>query len=611
VSGLCAVVHHGDTPIHPTTLTRMTQAAPHRGPATTHTTAHAHLAQHTHHHERPHTHRHTTIIASARIDNQDELLPHLRTHLTNPHPTDTELILAAHHHWGPDAPHHLIGDYAYLIHDHHTHTTHAARDPMGMRPLYYHHTPQRTLFASEAKQILAAPGVEDRLCEPIVAAYLAGPYGRDDGSFFEGILRLPPAHALTANAGGLKVWRYWSPDPEREERFAREEDYAERLRDLLLQAVRDRIGGPGHVGLMLSGGVDSGSIAAAAGWLHERGEVADPLRTYSWAYETIPVGDERGVSRRITQRYGLPAVDVPGDDTWVLMDDPAYRPDRDDPFLGMFQVMQERSHAAAARDGVTSLLSGDRGDPLLGDGVFDHVGPFRAGRWGLWVRELSAQARSSGGSRRGAIRRHFLRPLLEDVGVLPPAHADPSRLVPDFLRPDWVARTGLLDLVAADRARPPVRGHARAARHARAFLFRGLLDPVPQERLRARYGMTFADPWADRRVMEFVLAVPPWRLQRPSEPKRLAKLALGGMLPAATVQVLGKAEPAHLYERGLRDRARATAIDLLTGSRLEAFGFVDGDALRAGFDRYLAGHDMSYEFWWALTLELWLRSRNL
>ena len=608
MSGICAVIHHDDTPIHPTTLTRMTDAAPHRGHTTTHTTPHAHLAQHTHHHERPHTHGHTTIIASARIDNRDELLPHLKPHLTGPHPTDTELILAAHHHWGDQAPHHLIGDYAYLIHDTERRTLTAARDPMGMRPLYYHHTPKRTLIASEAKQILAAPGVEDRLYEPIVAAYLAGPYGRDDRSFFEGIARLAPAHALRVDVIGLRVWRYWHPDPEREERYAREEDYAERLRELLLRAVRDRLRVPGPVGLMLSGGVDSGSIAAAAGWLHERGEVADPLRTYAWAYESFPTGDERAVSRRITDRYRLPAVDVPGDDAWVLKDDPAYRPDPDDPFLGVYQIMLERSHAAAARDGVTSLLSGDRGDPLLGDGVFDHVGPLRAGRWGLWARELVAQARGSGLG--GAVRRHVLRPLLEDGGLLSPVARHPARLVPPFLRPDWVEHTGLVELIAADTARPAVRGHARAARHARVFGFRGLLDPVPQERIRARYGMTFADPWADRRIVAFVLAAPPWRVQRPSEPKRLARLALRGLLPDSTVEAVGKAEAANLFDRGLRDRARATALDLLTGSRLEALGFVDGAALRATFDRYLAGHAMRYDVWWALTLEMWLRSRQ-
>jgi asparagine synthase (glutamine-hydrolysing) len=610
VSGLCAVVHHDDTPIHPTTIDRMTGAAPHRGHPTTHTTPHAHLAQHTHHHERPHTHRHTTIIASARIDNRDDLLPHLQPHLQSPHPTDTELILAAHHHWGDDAPHHLIGDYAYLIHDAHHRTLHAARDPMGMRPLYYHHTKKRTLLASEATQILAAPGVETRLFEPMVAAYLAGPFGRDDWSFFEGILRLPPAHALSVDARGLRVWRYWQPDPSHEERYAREEEYVERFREVFLRAVRDRLRGPGKIGLMLSGGVDSGAIAAAAGRLHERGDVADPLRTYSWAFDALPSGDERSVSRLITDQYRLPVVDVPGNDAWTLMDYPAHGPDADDPFVDVYQVMLERTLAAAADDGVTSLMSGDRGDPLLGDAVFDHVGAWRAGRWTLVARELRAHARWAKGQLGPTVRRHFLRPLLEDAGILPAATYDVGRVLPPYLNPHLAARTQLLEVIEAEMASPQVRGHARAARFARVFRFRGLLDPVPQERLRARYGMTFADPWADRRLVAFVLATPPWRVQRPSEPKRLARLALHGIVPESTVRALGKVEGAPLFQRGL-ERAKATVADLLTDSRLEALGYADGAALRTTYDATLAGRPLRHDLWWPLTLEMWLRSRRM
>jgi asparagine synthase (glutamine-hydrolysing) len=200
VSGLCAVVHHDDTPIHPTTIDRMTGAAPHRGHPTTHTTPHAHLAQQTHGGERAAIHHHTTIIASARIDNRDDLLPHLQPHLQSPHPTDTELILAAHHHWGDDAPHHLIGDYAYLIHDTHRRTLHAARDPMGMRPLYYHHTKKRTLLASEIQQLLASGDVAAEIHEPAVARYLIGEFGVPDETFYRGVRSLPAGHALEIDA---------------------------------------------------------------------------------------------------------------------------------------------------------------------------------------------------------------------------------------------------------------------------------------------------------------------------------------------------------------------------------------------------------------------------
>jgi asparagine synthase (glutamine-hydrolysing) len=613
MSGLCGVVRFDHEPIPPDTLKRMTQAAPHRGPATTHTHHHAHLAHHTHHpHDPPQplTHHHLTLIASARIDNHDDLLPHLQPHLTTPHPTDAQLILAAHHHWGHDAPHHLIGDYAYALYDHHHHTLLAARDPMGMRPLYYHHTPHRTAIASEINQLLQLPDVSAKLFEPMVAAHLAGPFGRDEWTFYEGIHRLRPGHVLLVTAAGARSWAFWQPDPERRERYPREEDYAERFRELFLRSVHDRLRPPGTHGLMLSSGVDSGSIAAAAGWLWQQRTVDRPIRTYSWAFEELADADERSVSRQITDRFGLPAVAVPGDDAWPLAGYPAHGPERDDPFLAVYQPLMDRSFAAAASDGLRSLMSGDRGDPLMGDSVFDHLEPILRGRWPLAWRELAAHARLAGTSRARIARRWLVRPALEAVGLRPRARLDPRRALPEYVRPDWAARTGLLDTIAADTSPPQVRGHARSARLARVLRFRGLLDPVPQERRRARFGLEFADPWADRRVTEFVLAVPPWRVQRPSEPKRLARRALHGILPRDVAASLGKVEPVALFERGFRERARDIVLDLATNTRMAELGFVDPVAYRTAVEAFVAGDWPRLDPWWPLTLEIWLRAHH-
>jgi asparagine synthase (glutamine-hydrolysing) len=612
MSGLCAAVRWDGAPLEPHTLEPMTRAAPHRGRPTHHTTASAHLAHQTHHPltpPQPTTLEHATITASARIDNRDELLPGLTAHLPGPSPTDAQLILAAHHRWGDDAPRHLIGDYAYTLFDRRTRTLFAARDPMGMRPLYYHHTDRRTLIASEVKQLLALPGVEATLFEPMVAAFLAGPFGRDDWTFFQGILRLPPGHALLANAGGLRVWRTWEPDPGREERYPREEDYAARLRELFLRAVHDRLRESGPHGLLLSGGVDSGSIAAAAGWLAEQGRV-ERVRTYSWAFEELAAGDERRTSRRITERYGLPAVAVPADDAWPLAGYPEHGPDADDPFVNVYQLLMNRSLAMAAADGCRSVLSGDRGDPLIGDWIFDHLGPARAGRLGLVARELRAHAAWLGRPLSSTVRAHLLRPALEELGLLKPATRDPRRFVAPYVAADWARRVGLTDIIAADYPRPTVRGHARAARWARAQRFRGLLDPVPQERHRARFGLSFADPWADQRVVEFVLATPPHMVQRPSESKRLARLAVASLLPPGVAAELGKTEPVDLFARGWYDRGRQTVIDLFTDMRLAELGFVDEAALRAAYEADLAGHPPRHDLWWAVSLEMWLRLRH-
>jgi hypothetical protein len=472
MSGLCVVVHWDDAPIPPDTLQRMTQAAPHRGHPTTHTTPHAHLAHQTHHHRTtptphpppPHHHRQRPHRQPPRTP------PPLQPHLTTPHPTDAQLILAAHHHWGhrrPPPPHRRLR----LRHPRHPHhTLHAARDPMGMRPLYYHHTPQRTLIASEVKQILAVPDVD-------------GPALRTHGR------RAPGGTVRARRVDVLRGHPATRPGPRahRPRRHPHPPLLATRPRTPRTPPPRTRL----------------------------RRTLPRPLHpsrpTASRARTPRPPPQRR---RRLRQHR-------------------------------RHRRLAPRCSAATAATRCWATVCSTTWDPFAPAGG-------TCGRGNSLRRHGGRAARSVGRCGVTSCGRCSRMSACCRQRSLTPAH-----LVPTFLRPEWAARTGLLDIIAADTARPLVRGHARAARHARLFRFRGLLDPIPQERLRARYGMTFADPWADRRVVEFVLAVPPWRLQRPSEPKRLARLALGGLLPSSTVQALGKADAGQpLRPRPPRSRAR-------------------------------------------------------
>ncbi len=582
------VVRWDGAPNPPDTLTRITQAAPHRNPPT------------------HHTHQHLTITAHARIDNRHELLPQLQDHLTHPHPTDTQLILAAHQHWGPQTPQHLIGDYAYAIHDTKEHTLHAARDPMGMRPLYYHHTPQRTAITSEIQQILALGDVEPQLFEPMIAAYLCGQFGPDDWTFFRGVHRLPPGHRLEVDANGARTHRFWQPDPHHEIHYPHEDDYAHHLRELFLQAVRDRLQPPGPHGLLLSGGVDSGSIAAAAGWAWRHGEVEAPVRAYSWAFEELVEHDERAVSSLITRPYGLPEIAIPADDAWPLAGFPAHGPAPDDPFLDPIQPLLDRSLQTAASDGVRTLISGDRGDPVAGDIEFDYRGALRARRWGRVASELRSDARSSHASLARTAARRLIVPALQRAGLRPPKQHDPARLMPAFLSADLVRRSGVREVIAADLARRHGSGSVGEIRAGWITTFKGRLDPIPQERRRAMHGLAFADPWADLRLVEFMLATPAWHLQRAGTSKHLVRTAMRPLAPNA-VDRWGHGSQQGLFERGVRDKARATVLELVERPRLVALGLVDEEAFRVSAHGFVDGRHQHFTFWLALSLEIWLR----
>ena len=190
--------------------------------------------------------------------------------------TDVELSLEAYRAGGVECAERLVGDFAFVVWDGARERLFGARDAMGMRSLVYRAEAGRTLFATEVKQILAVPGVPARIYEPAVGVYLSGPHMPPEWTFYEGIDRLGPAHALVVEGGEKRVWRYWDVDPGKRIRYRREEEYAEHFLEVFREAVRARLRSVHPVGLLLSGGVDSGSVAAVAGTLLKSGEAECP-----------------------------------------------------------------------------------------------------------------------------------------------------------------------------------------------------------------------------------------------------------------------------------------------------------------------------------------------
>lgn len=203
------------------------------------------------------------ITADARLDNRDELSASLN--VSDRAVSDSTLILLAYDRWGDACPERLLGDFAFVIWDGRREALLCARDPMGVKPLYYHHQPNRLFaFASEIKALLCLAEIPRRLNEQRVADYLVPILEDMEATFFRDIVRLPPGHRLLLDSRGLALQRYWSLDPAREVRLDSDEAYAEAFRTLFTDAVRARLRSAYPVGSLLSGGLDSSSITCAA-----------------------------------------------------------------------------------------------------------------------------------------------------------------------------------------------------------------------------------------------------------------------------------------------------------------------------------------------------------
>ena len=200
------------------------------------------------------------ITADCRLDNRDELLARLG--LRDRSIADAVLIMRAYLKWGEACPTYLQGDFAFAIWDGERQALFCARDHFGVKPFYYHSTGGRFAFASEIGPILALDGVGRRLSEHQIAGFLAGLPDDPQATPYAEIFRLPARHGMTVAGRQVVLRRYWQIEPS--QRPARG-DAAEEFGHLFAQSVENRMRGTPAVGAMLSGGLDSSSIACVAG----------------------------------------------------------------------------------------------------------------------------------------------------------------------------------------------------------------------------------------------------------------------------------------------------------------------------------------------------------
>ena len=206
------------------------------------------------------------ITADARIDDRISLEAELtaRGEPIPPGATDVDLILHAYASWGERCVEHLVGDFAFAIWDKREGKLFCARDHFGVKAFYYVQTRGRLVFGNTLTCLLQHPAVSAELNDLAVADFLLFGWNQDPfTTTFSTIYQLPPAHTLTWHDGRRRVQPYWVLPIDEPIRYRRSQDYVERFKELLCQAVTDRLRAS-RVGVFMSGGMDSTAVAAVA-----------------------------------------------------------------------------------------------------------------------------------------------------------------------------------------------------------------------------------------------------------------------------------------------------------------------------------------------------------
>jgi len=529
VSGIVGIVNQDGSPVDRQLLDRMTAVLAFRGPDAQATwedgpVGFGHtLLRTTFESEREHQpcslDGEVWITADARIDDRANLIDKLAGHgrqatLAAP---DVELILHAYHVWGEKCVEHLLGDFAFAIWDGRERRLFCARDHFGVKPFFYALVGGCCVFSNTLNCVRIHPGVSDKLNDLAIADFLVFHYSQDvSTTAFADVLRMPPAHTLTCSAGTVRLDRYWSLPVDEEIRYRRQDEYAEHLRDLLRRAVGDRLRAR-RVGIFMSGGMDSSTLAAVARRLVPTGPERLELQAFTVVFDSLIPDEERYYTGLAAEALDIP-VDFLSADGYRLYEG-WDRPElhTPEPYNGPFQLTYHDLMRRVAAHGRVAL-TGYGADPAMHGSATYALSLLKSGAWGRLAIDLCHSLA------RGRVPKVGFRARLRRW--LRQGQRQPS--CPAWINPDLAAR---LDLPA----RCQQLNGGRTAKHARrpeawleltSSFWPDLLEE--NDPGATRFPVEFRHPFFDLRVLTWLLAIPPlpW-----CDHKEVLRSAMAGMLP--------------------------------------------------------------------------------
>lgn len=549
------------------------------------------------------------VIADAAIYHRADLWRALRAAGEQPTSGDSaDLVRLALRAWGDDAVHRLEGDIAFVAWHRRRRRLLASRDFAGRRPLYWAELGDTLVVASTPGVLLAHPDCPSALNPAAIAEDAAMLSAGTGETAWRAVRVLPAGHALSrARYAQAEVRGWWAPRPDPDAAKLSFVDAAERLRELLGLAVRERTAG--RTAVWLSGGWDSTAVygtAMRARTNGARGEIVPVSMSY-------PPGDPGREDELIEATTGYWRQEPRWVDARTLpeLDLAADGRRRDEPFVHPFEHWNRALARRSAREGVRVVLDGVGGDQLFQVSDVYLADLFRSRDWSTLYEESTAKG----------VRPWHFRTIWEWIVAPALAGGDEADDVPAHLRrrmPPWLrgdfARHHALE-ARERRAAPRASGMKAADYEAEWYLrhpfFPRVFSAISQAALDE--GVELRSPLYDARVIAFALARP--REERASRDgtKRLLRYAMRGLLPD---QVLaGRAArtgtTGAVFRRTLMRQLDAW-LPQRGASPLADLGIIDPRALRSAAERARSGAESPHDgaLFFTLQAEQWLRGHT-
>jgi asparagine synthase (glutamine-hydrolysing) len=527
--------------------------------------------------------------------------------------SDTEVLPHLYEEYGAEMVRELNGMFAFALWDAKRRRLLVARDRFGEKPLYWGVFDNTLLFASEPKVLLAHPAVKPTLNLQALRQYLSFDYIPAPLSIYQGIQKLPAAHMLTLENGRITIEPYWCLSYKTSQPVPSEREAAEHLQDLLADSVRMRLVSDVPLGVLLSGGVDSSSVAALA----VRAS-SEPVKTFSISFAESSF-DESAYARSVAKFLGTDhheerlsanlAANLVGE-IGAWMDEPF-----SDPSLVPTYLLSRFT-----RKHVTVALGGDGGDELFAGypmyaghrwaEIYNKVpAPLRTGMIEPLVRLLPVKTKNLSldykalrfvtGTKYETVARHHIwfgsftpgeQEQLLTAEALQQTESDIYRearqMVEECDNDDTVTRMQSLD--------------------TRLYLAEDILTKV--DRASMAVSLEVRAPFLDPRVAEYAASLPPNYKLRGHKTKYILKKAVHELLPPFVTR-RGKKGFGVPVAEWLKFKLRPLARDLLSPERVRRAGVFNPEyvsRLQDEHERGVANHRKL--LWTLLMFELWHES---
>jgi asparagine synthase (glutamine-hydrolysing) len=537
--------------------------------------------------------------------------------------TDTEVVLKSYIQWGTDCLKRFRGMFSLAIWDENKQSLFLARDRLGIKPLFYHHTSESLFFASELKALMALWAFPRELDYGALSLFLHYQYIPAPRSVFKNTFKLLPGHFATYCKGRLETQPYWTlPDLRSHPPIVknREEDALERLDDLLTKAVNDRMISDVPLGGLLSGGIDSSMVAALMQKVSSHS-----VKTFSIGFSESGY-DEAPWAAKVAEHLNTDHTSFYVTPKDALLTIPQLPEIYDEPFADA-SAIPTFLVSRLARSNVTVALSGDGGDEQFAGYVRYWSTQSMAGALGRlpqwfrkpfgsamgkipapWVQNIYAPWRKRLPQRFSVANfSERWRQLVDILGSGDVAslyrmtvHVWPKEMLPNL------CSAGLEESRFEEIFRN-TEGWPMLSRLMRVDQMTYLPDAMLTKVDRASMAVSLEVrvPFLDHRVVEFTAHLPDHLKYRGGEGKYLLKRLLSRYVPERLFDRPKKGFSVPL-ERWLRVELKEMVSDYLSESRLKSEGLFDCDIVGAHLKDHFSGKvDHHHRLWTLLMWEMW------